>query len=74
MVAERFSKRAVLAAIERRRDTYNNGFHAETGRRIDPDNGWGQCDGESTQAAVAYGHWRALTDLAEAILSGEVVS
>lgn len=73
-MSHRFTKRAVLVQIERRCDTYANGFQSATGRRIDPTDGWVQCVDQGVEAAVNYGHWKALRDLADAIRAGEVVS
>jgi len=65
----RFSKEVVLAAIDKKIEALQN----EWG--FDPNNGTAQLKGKlaGQDAAVAYGTYRALDDLAEQIADGSLV-
>lgn len=73
-MSARFSQKAVLAYAARRAAHFAEGFRAASGTPIDPGDGWAQCDGKPVQAAIAYGHWKALQDLVIAMAAGEVRS
>lgn len=68
----RFSKQAVLNYLERRSAHYAEEFRRSARRPLGPRGGWAQCDGLPTEAAIAFGHWRALQDLADNIHWGSV--
>lgn len=77
----RFSRATVQGALRARRTASDAEFNRITGHYINEGTGWAQVDpkfwtplarAECTQdriimAAVAYGDWRATTDLLEAI-------
>ena len=57
MAKPKFSKAALDAYIQRRRAELREEFG------FDPDNGTSQCDGQSDDFKIAYGHYEALADL-----------
>ena len=60
-MSKRFSKATIMDYIARRTEQ----LRAE--HRLDPGNGTAQLRGRSTETAVAYGEFRALLDLRDAI-------
>jgi hypothetical protein len=63
---KRFSKATVLEYIEQR------ATKLQMEHRLDPHNGWAQVEYRDTEAAVAYGEFRGLLDLRDAIEEGDL--
>lgn len=53
----RFSKRALEKYIDRKRQSLKSDFG------FDPEKGSSQCDGQSDDFKIAYGHYEELSDL-----------